>query len=79
MVSFWGDHWIGPSLLADAFPALFSHVHRTHISVRDAWSDDTWTLVLPQRLTTGASRGYAAYPQLGTVAGLPSLPLCKLI
>jgi hypothetical protein len=55
MVSFWRDHWIGPSLLADAFPALLSHVHRPHVSVRDAWSEDTWTLGLPQRLTVLAA------------------------
>jgi hypothetical protein len=69
MVSFWRDHWIGPSLLADAFPALLSHVHPPRLcpGCLERRHLDPWATPAAH----GASRDYAACPQLGTIAGLP--------
>ncbi|CAN6310230.1 unnamed protein product [Urochloa humidicola] len=53
-ISFWSDHWIGPSTLVASFLALYSHCQRANITVHDAWAGGSWELQLHSRLSSVA-------------------------
>jgi hypothetical protein len=42
--SFWLDSWIGNKPLSTQFPALFSHVQHTNVTVAESFSENGWQL-----------------------------------